>query len=52
MTGNAALGNDSGIQLSAAGNTIGGTVTGARNIIAGNDGTGDYFGGFPDRVRR
>ena len=45
MTGNAALGNYFGIQLSAAGNTIGGTVKGARNIIAGNDGTGDYVAG-------
>ena len=45
MTGNAALGNVNGIVLFASGNTIGGTVAGAGNIIAGNDGTGFMFNG-------
>jgi Bacterial Ig-like domain (group 3)/Right handed beta helix region len=45
MTGDAALGNLDGILLFASGNTIGGTVAGAGNIIAGNDGTGYFFDG-------
>ena len=45
MTGNVALGNVNGILLFASGNTIGGTVGGAGNIIAGNDGTGYVFNG-------
>ena len=45
MTGDAALGNLDGIVLFASGNTIGGTVAGAGNIIAGNDGTGYIFNG-------
>ncbi len=45
MTGDAALGNVNGILLFASGNTIGGTVAGAGNIIAGNDGTGYVFNG-------
>jgi Periplasmic copper-binding protein (NosD)/Right handed beta helix region len=45
VTGNAALGNTDGILLFASANTIGGTVAGARNIIAGNDGTGFIFNG-------
>ncbi len=45
MTGNAALGNLDGIVLFASDNTIGGTVAGAGNIIAGNDGTGFIFDG-------
>ena len=45
MTGDAALGNVNGIVLFASANTIGGTVAGAGNIIAGNDGTGYIFNG-------
>ena len=45
MTGDAALGNVNGILLFASANTIGGTVAGAGNIIAGNDGTGYIFNG-------
>ena len=43
MTGDAALETPNGILLFASGNTIGGTVAGAGNIIAGNDGTGFIF---------
>ena len=44
MTGDAELGNSSGIELGGVGNVIGGSVAGAGNIIAGNDGTGPYTG--------
>ena len=46
MTGDVALGNIAGIELKAAGNTIGGTAIGAGNVIAGNDGTG-FLQGSP-----
>jgi titin len=34
--GTAAIGNDTGIEVDSRNNTIGGTTTGARNIISGN----------------
>ncbi len=45
--GEGALGNGyNGIEIhaGAAQNTIGGTVTGARNVVSGNTGAGTYFG--------
>ena len=38
LTGDAALGNSTGIWIISGSNTIGGTATGAGNVIAGNDG--------------
>jgi hypothetical protein len=38
--GNAALPNATGIEVDSNDNTIGGTASGARNIISGNSGTG------------
>ncbi len=52
-TGNAALGNNDGLQIyiDAASNTVGGTASGARNVIAGNDRHGIYFyGGAPNNI--
>jgi hypothetical protein len=40
VTGNVALANGIGVEVSAADNTIGGTTTGARNVISGNSGDG------------
>ncbi len=39
-TGNVGLSDGTGIDIASAGNTIGGTASGAANVIAGNDGTG------------
>jgi hypothetical protein len=39
-TGSAALGNSNGVAIQGSGNTLGGTVTAARNIISGNTGDG------------
>ena len=39
-TGNVGLSDGTGIDILSAGNTIGGTASGAANVIAGNDGTG------------
>ena len=38
LTGDVALGNSTGIWIISGSNTIGGTVTGAGNVITGNDG--------------
>ena len=38
--GTAALGNDGGIRIDSAGNTVGGTTAAARNIISGNNNFG------------
>lgn len=40
QAGTSALGNDMGINVQGASNTIGGAAAGARNIIAGNNGRG------------
>src|SRR5262249_12250360 len=40
VTGTAALGNDTGVSVSGSGNTIGGTVAAARNVISGNKNSG------------
>src|SRR5262249_45264699 len=39
-SGTAALGNDTGVLVGGPNNTVGGTLTGARNIISGNKGIG------------
>ena len=44
-TGLVSLGNTIGIRIQTAHNTVGGTATGAGNVIAGNDGTGFYTAG-------
>jgi hypothetical protein len=36
LTGTSALGNGTGIEISGSANTIGGTMSGARNVISGN----------------
>lgn len=48
ITGTADLGNSStGVRIdSASNNTIGGTATGARNVISGNDSNGVWINGF------
>ncbi len=46
VTGTVSLGNSVGIWIATAQNTIGGTAAGAGNIIAGNDGTGNYYYGI------
>ncbi|MFQ5649312.1 MAG: FlgD immunoglobulin-like domain containing protein [bacterium] len=40
VTGTADLGNSGGVSINGSNNTIGGTTTGALNVISGNDGTG------------
>jgi CSLREA domain-containing protein len=45
-TGTIDLGNtQTGVSMSSAGNTIGGTLAGSRNIISGNTGSGVFIGG-------
>ncbi len=39
-SGNIALGNAIGVDITSAANTIGGTASGAGNVITGNDGSG------------
>ncbi len=39
-SGTSALGNSTGIFMTASGNTVGGTVSGSRNVISGNTGAG------------
>jgi hypothetical protein len=43
VTGSMALGNSIGVSVSSANNTIGGTATGAGNVISGNLGDGILF---------
>ncbi len=44
-TGDAALGNITGILITSADNTIGGTAAGSGNVIAGNDGSPSFYNG-------
>ena len=44
VTGDVALGNSNGIWITSASNTIGGTASGAGDVIVANDGSG-FFGG-------
>ena len=44
VTGDVAVGNSNGIWIASGSNTIGGTTSGAGNVIVGNDGSG-FFGG-------
>jgi hypothetical protein len=41
--GSAALANNLGIEVDTSNNTIGGSVSGARNVISGNSGDGIFF---------
>ncbi len=45
VTGTVSLGNSTGLWISTAHNTIGGTASGAGNVIAGNDGTDSFWAG-------
>jgi CSLREA domain-containing protein len=49
--GASAVGNDSGLFIGASGVTVGGTTPAARNIIAGNNGTGILILGSNTTVR-
>ena len=42
ITGTVAIPNDDGVYCFGSGNTIGGTLPGARNVISGNSGIGVY----------
>ncbi len=44
-TGDAALGNITGILITSAANTVGGTVAGSGNMIAANDGSPSFYNG-------
>ena len=44
-TGDAALGNITGILIASTANTVGGTVAGSGNVIAGNDGSPSFYNG-------
>ena len=44
-TGDAALGNITGILIATTANTVGGTVAGSGNVIAGNDGSPSFYDG-------
>ncbi len=44
-TGDAALGNVTGILITSADNTVGGTAAGSGNVIAGNDGSPSFYNG-------
>ncbi|MBI1917437.1 MAG: right-handed parallel beta-helix repeat-containing protein [Planctomycetes bacterium] len=50
--GTAALGNDGGIRINSAGNTVGGTTAAVRNIISGNNNFGIAleFGGATGNI--
>jgi titin len=48
--GNAALANGNGINVADSSNTIGGTTSGARNLISGNSQDGVFIGGTGNQV--
>ena len=50
VSGTNAVGNGIGISSSSANTVIGGTVTGARNIVSGNTGDGVSLGGTGSRL--
>ena len=44
-SGTIAIGNAIGVEMTSAANTVGGTASGAGNVIAGNDGSGFFTAG-------
>jgi titin len=51
VTGTMALGNDTGVSVSGSGNTIGGTIAAARNVISGNKNSGIAISGSNNLVQ-
>ncbi len=49
-TGTSAVGNGMGVDIEASGSTIGGTTSGAGNLISGNSGSGIYISGSGNLV--